>query len=276
MTTTMMKMMKMTMKMMTVVVMMMVLALALLAAAKDDPPMPEAGQTDADFYAGVGEDPLAEENADSKECKKALAEWKKRNATPEKFAENVKKDSAAPELERVEGMQAFLTCSGWDEECQSAVSSIVGATCFYEIEAISQWFVSSGVLKNKPVNATGTSILFFFFFFLFLRLTFFFASSLAHMSGIEEALGPCCDGKLSDACCVSLSSMIAQYGRVGWRAGCLCEKQAVERMFGDDSEEFVKQIAEVVKKLGCDQMEGSAKQRSDEGWPDDLSVWPQC
>lgn len=244
--------MKMTMKMMTVVVMMMVLALALLAAAKDDPPMPEAGQTDADFYTGVGEDPLAEENADSKECKKALAEWKKRNATPEKFAENVKKDSAAPELERVEGMQAFLTCSGWDEECQSAVSSIVGATCFYEIEAISQWFVSSGVLKNKPVNAT------------------------AHMSGIEEALGPCCDGKLSDACCVSLSSMIAQYGRVGWRAGCLCEKQAVERMFGDDSEEFVKQIAEVVKKLGCDQMEGSAKQRSDEGWPDDLSVWPQC
>ena len=114
----------------------------------------------------------------------------------------------------VESAQAdavnLLECSGWDDQCQAAVESIVAATCVYEIEAILTWAAAN----NKFANGT------------------FVFDNATDTSQIKESLGECCDGKLTDACCTGMGTMSAEYGRVGWRGGCFCEEEALEIVFG--------------------------------------------
>ena len=130
--------------------------------------------------------------------------------TPEKMLKQLKSFEGPGDSSQATKAVNLLECSGWDDQCQAAVTSIVGATCVYEVGAILTWAAAN----NKFANGT------------------FVFNADTDTSQIKESLGECCDGKLTDACCTSLSTMSAEYGRVGWSGGCFCEEEALEIVFG--------------------------------------------
>jgi len=188
-----------------------------VAAAQEDNVAP--GTADAGFFAGTGLDPTANP---PKECDKFIKDYEKQGV--QGLVDTLQQVQTAPEIDRVYGLQQLLPCSGFDSECQSAFSSILGATCLPEILAVDGWVKKGGDAANASES----------------------------IPEIKEALGPCCGGTLTDVCCVSLTPLVATYGRVGWRGGCLCETNATERILGPDHEAFLSQVLQVVAELGCD------------------------
>lgn len=146
----------------------------------------------------------------SKECKKLVKGFKAKKMTPEKMLKQLKSFEGPGDSAQATKAVNLLECSGWDDQCQAAVTSIVGATCVYEVGAILTWAAAN----NKFANGT------------------FVFNADTDTSQIKESLGECCDGKLTAACCTSLSTMSAEYGRVGWSGGCFCEEEALEIVFG--------------------------------------------
>ncbi|QDZ23589.1 hypothetical protein HOP50_11g61280 [Chloropicon primus] len=176
-----------------------------------------------------------------KECDKLIKDYEKQGV--QGLVDTLQQVQAAPDdTDVVEGLQKLLPCSGFDSECQGIVAPILGANCLAEIVAVAGWV-------NKGGDAANAS---------------------ESIPEIKEALGPCCEGTITEPCCDSLPPLIASYGPNGWRGGCLCETNATERILGPDHEAFLSQVLQVVAGLGCDRMSSV---------PDvdpDTKVFPEC
>lgn len=141
----------------------------------------------------------------------------------------------------------ILPCTGWDSTCQSAVTG-AGASCIQEMQAITQWANSSGIMNavsaltgvtpddaakiaaggaESAANQTAA---------IGASITPDMVQSLVtqYTPDIKKALGDCCGGQISASCCSQMAPIVD--------GKCLCQKTPIdllETFIGQDPSNFL-------------------------------------
>jgi len=229
-------------------------ALFALSASQDDNPFPAPSE---------------------KECNKVKKDLETLDpATFEKYVEDA---ADVDQLERVTALQiGIFPCLGWDDECVDGISETVAAGCFPEVQAITKWVVSSGVLKqaksgtsedSEVANGTQTNG----------------TEATGYVPEIKQALEPCCGGQFSDTCCNSLVDLYSNYGSLvngsHYHPGCLCPQQTgildiLKGITGQDPTSFVETVLNVINDdLGC---KDTLSRFLDDFQGDGAKIYPDC
>jgi len=177
-------------------------------------------------------------------------------------------DMSSMDLSNPAAFATILPCTGWDSNCQAAVAA-AGASCIQEIQTITQWANTSGLL-GQAENATGVSpddasaanpdAVANQTAAVGATLTADDAQAFVtkYLPDIKTALGTCCGGQITATCCSAIAPVIS--------SKCLCQEKPVDILksfLGQDPSVFFSTAKNVVGELGCDALQ-------------DAQIYPAC